>query len=128
MPKPYLALLAGLLLALNAGSGLADDGPSAAVIEQLALANKLIALGDARKDPLLLIAAARLQKGLDRETIAAPAADTATGAVLERARQYAGARKDLIGLADDIAASRSKGYHLDCADLQHSPCVKSILY
>ena len=51
----------------DAGPGLAEDGPSAATIEQLALANKLIALGDARKDPVLLIAAAKLQKSLSTE-------------------------------------------------------------
>ena len=121
-------MLAGALLALSAGPGLADDTPSAGLIEQLALANKLIALGDARKDPLLLIAAARIQKGLDDQAIAAPAADAATRAVLDRARSYANNRKDLIGLVEDVAAQKSKGYSFDCAEPQNRPCGKAILY
>ncbi len=128
MPKSLISMLAGALLALSAGPGLADDTPSAGLIEQLALANKLIALGDARKDPLLLIAAARIQKGLDDQAIAAPAADAATRAVLDRARSYANNRKDLIGLVEDVAAQKSKGYAFDCAEPQNRPCGKAILY
>lgn len=128
MPKPLISVLAGFLMALTAGPGLANDAPSAGLIEQLALSNKLIALGDARKDPLLLIAAARIQKTLDNQAIAALVADTATRSLLDRARQYAGNRKDLIGLVDDIAAQKSKSYALDCAEPQYRPCGKAILY
>lgn len=128
MSKPIISMLASVLLALIAAPSLADDAPSAGLIEQLELANKLIALGDARKDPLLLIAAARIQKSLDNQAIAAPAADAATRSVLDRARLYAGNRKDLIGLADDVAAQKSKGHALDCFEVQNRPCGKAILY
>ncbi len=128
MPKPLISMLVSVVLALTAGPALADEAPSTGLIEQLVLANKLIALGDARKDPLLLIAAARIQKNLDNQAIAAPAADTATRSLLDRARQYAGNRKDLIGLVDDIAAQKSKSYYFDCAEPQNRPCGKAILY
>jgi hypothetical protein len=123
-----ISMLTSVLLVLIAAPSLADDAPSAGLIEQLELANKLIALGDARKDPLLLIAAARIQKSLDNQAIAAPAADAATRSVLDRARLYAGNRKDLIGLADDVAAQKSKGHALDCFEVQSRPCGKAILY
>lgn len=128
MPKPLIPLLFSVLLALTAGPSLAEDTPSAGLIEQLALANKLIALGDAHKDPLLLIAAARIQKGLDNQAITATAADASIRSVLDRARAYAGNRKDLIGLVDDIAAQKSKSYSLDCAEPQYRPCGKAILF
>lgn len=48
---------------MNASLAFAEEAKSAAlspaVIEQMDVANKLIALGDARKDPLLLIVAAK---------------------------------------------------------------------
>lgn len=127
MHKSTTSLLVAALLGLTAGHCLAEDTPSVNVIEQLALANKLVALGDARKDPLLLIAAARIQKGLDDTASAAPT-DVSTRSVLERARHYAGSRKDLIGLIDDVAAQKSKGFALDCADPQYRPCRKELLY
>lgn len=127
MPKSMISMLVAVLLGLTAGPSLAEDQPSVGVIEQLALANKLVALGDARKDPLLLIAAARIQKRLDNDGIAAPA-DVATRSVLDRARHYAGNSKELIGLIDDVAAQKSKGLVLDCADPQYRPCRKELLY
>lgn len=127
MNKQLLSLLTGVVLTLTAGTALAEDPPSAGLNEQVALANRLIALGDARKDPLLLIAAARLQKGLDNQAIVLPAADTSIRSVLERARQYAGKRKDLIGLVDDVAAQKTKSHTLDCAEPLYPPCGKSLV-
>ncbi len=127
MTKQLLSILTGVVLALTAGTALAEDTPSAGLIEQVALANRLIALGDARKDPLLLIAAARIQKGLDNQAIALPVADASIRSVLDRARHYAGKRKDLIGLADDIAAQKTKSHTLDCAEPLYPPCGKSLV-
>ncbi len=105
--------VAGVLLAGGINLALAEDAkkdaaPSPAVIEQMDLANKLIALGDARKDPLLLIVAAKLQKSLGAESASAPAQSGATDDVLDRAKKLSAGRKDLVGIADDVAAAKSK--------------------
>lgn len=104
-------------------------GLTPAVVEQLDIANKLIALGDARKDPLLLIAAARLQKTLGVESTPLPAEHSKIKDVLERARILAMGRKDLIGLIDDIAAMQNKGFREDCKSLRHGPsCADMVIY
>ena len=64
MKSKFLTLAVAAMLAVNAGAVLAQDekGLSPAVVQQLDLINRLVALGDARKDPLLLLAAASIQK------------------------------------------------------------------
>ena len=97
---------------------MADDGktpgPSAAAIEQMNLANKLIALGDARKDPLLLIAAAKLQKSLSTEPAGMPTDSIAPQDVLVRAKKLSAGQKDMSGLATDVEAMKSKGWDSYC--------------
>jgi hypothetical protein len=97
--------------------------PSAQAAAQATLADQLVRYGDRAKDPLAMIVAARLmnEAGVqdekrDKKTEggtaggAAPAPrDNSAKAVLDRAKQYAGARKDLIALADDVAKSGSRG-------------------
>jgi len=128
--KPLLILPALLALALAvAAPANADAGPlSPAVVEQMALADKLAALGDDRRDPLLLIAAAHLRRQIDDHPIGRPAASVATAAVLARARQHAGARRDLANLADDLAAQRGRAVRVECDDVQRSRCDLNILY
>jgi hypothetical protein len=86
-----------------------DKAPSPATIEQLNLVNKLIALGDARKDPILLMAAASLQKSMGMDEAAAVAKSTAPDDVLERAKALSGGRKDLTAIVDDLIGVKSKG-------------------
>lgn len=111
------AMLGVGLLAGSAGC-LAEEakaqGPSAAAIEQMNLANKLIALGDARKDPLLLIAAAKLQKSLSAEPAGVPTESIKPQDVLMRAKKYSGGQKDMEGLASDVDAMKSKGWDSYC--------------
>ena len=121
-------LLASVLDIASAEEAKQDSGLTPAVVEQLMVANKLIALGDARKDPLLLIAAAKLQKSLGAEAASSPSQNTATKDVLERARKLAAGRKDMVGIADDVAAAKSKGYRSDCNDYQHGNCSEAVLY
>lgn len=92
---------------------------SPAVVEQLDVANKLIALGDARKDPLLLIAAAKLQKNLGAEAASTPSQSTLTNDVLDRAKKLSAGRKDLTGIADDVAAAKTKGGYIDAVSGQY---------
>lgn len=112
-------------MAVNFGMAFAGEdkateaGLTPAVVEQMDVANKLIALGDARKDPVLLIAAAKLQKSLSAVAAGTPAQSTATNDVLDRAKKLAAGRKDLIGLADDVAAEKTKGGYIDAVSGQY---------
>lgn len=125
MKTQLIAVLAGGVLVMNLGTAVAGEEKPAegaltpAVVEQIDVANKLIALGDARKDPVLLIAAAKLQKSLGAEAAGTPTESTATNAVLERAKKLATGRKDLIGLADDVAAQKTKGGYIDAVSGQY---------
>lgn len=125
MKKQLIAVLAGGVLAMNFGVAIAaedkaaEGGLTPAVVEQLDVANKLIALGDARKDPVLLIAAAKLQKSLSTEAAGGPTQSTAPNDVLERAKKLAAGRKDLVGLADDVAAQKTKGGYIDVTTGQY---------
>ncbi len=125
MKTQLIAVLAGGLLVMNMGVAFSGEGKptetglTPAVVEQLDVANKLIALGDARKDPILLIAAAKLQKSLSPEAAGNPAQSTATNDVLDRAKKLASGRKDLIGLADDVAAQKTKGGYIDAVSGQY---------
>lgn len=83
---------------------------SPAAVEQIVLAQKLAAIGAARKDPLLLLAAAQLRASLDAAPV--PAGDTfeSLDDMLATARELAAGREDIIGIADDIAAGSSRGW------------------
>jgi hypothetical protein len=125
MNNKFLTVVVGTLLVLNTGISFAEEakkaeqGPSPAVIEQIDIANKLIALGDARKDPLLLIAAAKIQKSLGAEAASTPTQSTSTADVLERAKKLSSGRNDLTGIADDVAAQKSKGGYIDAVSGQY---------
>lgn len=111
--KTVLLFAGSLALMMNIATCQADDGKAApvltpAAIAQMDLANKLIALGEARKDPMMLIVAAKLQKTLGQEMPGLAKQGMETSAVLESAKKYAAGRKDLIGLADDVAAEKTK--------------------
>lgn len=96
---------------------------SADAVAQAALAEQLIEYGDRNKDALAMITGAQIKarvgvqegkadvketKGGDAKGGAKPTSqrDTSVAAVVARAKQYAGDRKDLIALADDIGKSR----------------------
>ncbi len=91
--------------------------------ELLGVAEQLIRYGDQKKDALPLIVAVRIQreagaqdkdrkketKGGDGKQATKQGLDMSTKGVLERAKQYAGSRKDLVALADDAAAASARG-------------------
>jgi hypothetical protein len=111
MKNRLMTLATATLLALNAGSALAQDekGLSPAVVQQLDLINRLVALGDARKDPVLLLAAASIQKSLGTSTETLPAKSTAPEDIMARAKALSAGRKDLLDLAEDLGATKAKG-------------------
>ena len=103
------------------------SSPQADAVETAQLADQLATYGDRKKDALALIMAAKLQaevgvqagkyeraagKGSDKgdKKGAAPSArDNSVAGLTARAKQYAGDRKDLIALADDVAKAGSRG-------------------
>ena len=112
MKSKFLSLAVAAVLAINAGTALAQDEKalSPAVVQQLDLINRLVALGDARKDPLLLLAAASIQKSLGTDAAATlPSQSTAPDAILARAKAFSIGRKDLMDLAEDVGAIKAKG-------------------
>ena len=86
-------------------------GLSVATIEQINLVHKLVDLGDAKKDPILLLAAAKLQKGLTVDAVAQSAESRDFTAVLERAKKFAAGNDDVVALIEDAEAAKTKGYH-----------------
>ena len=107
-----------LLAAALLTSGILGFGPAAiaqdkpaltpGIVEQLDLASTLANYGLERKDPLLLLAAARLMKTITPD--GAPSA-SALGAdeLIEKAKEIAGPDSEIEALADDIAAESSRG-------------------
>ncbi len=97
----------------------APSSPTSTAVESLHTAASLVRYGDANKDAFSLITAARIMQQVGSSPSRAEAVQPSPGenkpntlsidAVLVRARQYASGRPDLLGLADDVAKSRSRG-------------------
>ncbi|MDW8469036.1 MAG: hypothetical protein RML56_08785 [Burkholderiales bacterium] len=99
--------------------------PQARALDLARLADRLASYGEQRKDALSLIVAARLfaeagvqpatfersaGKGKGEQGAPAPQPREATvSGLLARARQYAGERKDLLALADDVEKAGVRG-------------------
>jgi hypothetical protein len=96
--------------------------PATQAVEAVATAHALARYGDARKDALALITAARIKKeaggqdanferaGKSKPGAAKGKADPmAVEALLDRARALAAGRVDLLALVDDVAKSGSRG-------------------
>jgi hypothetical protein len=105
------------------GDNRADPKPAtgtALAVESLRTAAELVRYGDANKDPLALITAARMMKQAgvqdskaERVAVKPEAKDKpdtrSVEAVLARAKTLANGRQDLLALADDVAAGGSRG-------------------
>ena len=129
--KLKTSLVSVAILACVAGSAFAQQGKgsnlgdpakataSSTAVESLATAASLVRYGDANKDALSLITAARIMNQVGASDSKAEAVSTspaekkadkaAVGAILERAKQYAGSRADLVALANDVASSSARG-------------------
>ena len=107
---------------IEKGKKQSSKAADAALMAQLA--DNLVAYGDRNKDALALISAARIHKQIgtrfekmqkDKEgqpgakPKSAAVRDNSVAAILERAKKYAGGRKDLIAIADEIAKQGSRG-------------------
>jgi hypothetical protein len=111
MNTRLLTLALAGALTLGTGSTLAQEKRdlSPALVQQLALINRLVALGDERRDPLLLLAAASLQKSLGLGQDALPTQSTDPDDVLARAKALAAGRPELQNVVDDLSSTKAKG-------------------
>lgn len=119
--------LSALSMAVAAPTKGKNQGPagkvteSAQAVQTVRTAEALARYGDAAKDPLALITAAKILKeagtsestaqrvtGKDGEAKNKPDAYSVE-AVLQRARALAAGRQDLIAIADDVAKTSSRG-------------------
>lgn len=123
-----MALTTTVAFAKEDGPNLSDAKPSESsasvqAVQTIATAHNLIDHGDANRDALSLVVAARLLKGAgsrpgdaqreaqDDDGEATKAGDDrlAVSAVLARARTYAGERQDIVALIDDVAEGGTRG-------------------
>ena len=120
-----VALLAGTAYAadqaVNIDEGAVADDAQIAAMQNMALAQRLAAIGAETGDPIMLIAAARLAGQVavadstvtPRDDRAAPDGESAAmhtpAEMLDAARALAGDRADLLAMIDDAAAEGSRG-------------------
>jgi hypothetical protein len=118
-----LASICGVTLAASKGGALKLSSARADAVAFAATGEQLARFGEQRRDPLLLIAAARilLQAGVQPAEFkkqsrggqgdARKPANEAAGpeALLARARELASGRSDLIALADEVAKEGARG-------------------
>ncbi len=94
------------------GGALAEDKTlSVAAVQQLALADNLIAIGVARKDPFLLIAAVRIRTGLTEDAATLQEDLKSNEDVLAKAAEFSAGREDVAALIEDIKAEGGRGYY-----------------
>lgn len=93
------------------GKAISQDVPllSPNAMEQLVIANKLAALGEERKDPLLLLAAVRLRQGLSDDGVDNAAEGTGTEALLKKAKEISGGDAALNEIADSVSGMTARG-------------------
>lgn len=124
-----LSALSSPLLAQAAGKGSNADAakatatsPAVQAVETVRVADALARYGDAKKDPLALIEAAKMKKEAGEQPLTltrkdkgeagkkdSKLADYSPDALLARAKTLAAGRADLIALADDVAKSGARG-------------------
>lgn len=109
--------LASIVVLACIGNACAEEAKAAspqsmaASTEQANLINRLIAYGDARHDPILLLAAAKMQRSLSESSAPSSTESTKTEDVLQRAKKNSSGSKEIAALAEDIKASKTKDYN-----------------
>jgi hypothetical protein len=87
-----------------------QKAPTPAEIEQIQLVDTLARYGEARKDPILLLAAAKLAKGVSQEAAPPAKALPTLDDLLKQAEEYGEGDELVAGVIEDIKASQSKAY------------------
>lgn len=106
------ALLGSVVAFSLAVPSIAAEAPplTPAAAEQIVLAETLARYGEARKDPVLLIAAARIAKGISAEGPAVSAKIPSVEEMLASAVELSDNDEVIKAMADDVRATQSKGY------------------
>jgi hypothetical protein len=87
-----------------------EEALTPAAVEQIQLAGTLARYGEARKDPILLIAAAKIARGVSAEGPAASAKLPTMDQMLDAAKNYSGNDQTILGMIEDVKAEKTKGY------------------
>ncbi|GGL87826.1 hypothetical protein GCM10011534_07300 [Pseudooceanicola nanhaiensis] len=105
-------LTTSCLLAVTALPLAAQDepAPSPGLMQQAVLSEQLIALGRARNDPVLMLAALRLRASLDDTGVAPADSFTDKESLLEAARAAAAGQDALLGLIEDAATEKGRTF------------------
>jgi hypothetical protein len=99
------------------------SSPGSEAVAQVALAEELARYGREKKDPLALLAAARIKqavgdnpterkketKGGTGEATKTATDSTSVAALVDQAKALAGGRPDIVALADEVAKSDTRG-------------------
>jgi hypothetical protein len=105
--KSFL-LTAALITAIAAPALAQDTGPSAAVLDQIVISEKLIAAGTARNDAVLILAGIKLRSGLGDDMGTLPAETISKEAAFAAARTAATGDDAMLGMIDDVEAEGSR--------------------
>lgn len=102
-------ILAGVFTVATTFAGLAQDNDlTPAAMAEIAMSEHLFAIGKARGEPVMMLAALRMRDTLGMDS-AAPAAEfTSKEDMLSAAREAAGSDSALLGVIEDVAASGSR--------------------
>lgn len=75
---------------------------------QITMSEALLALGKARGEPMMILAAIRIRATLDGPSAATPPTFTSQDDMLAAAREAAAGDEALLGVIDDVAANSSR--------------------
>jgi hypothetical protein len=102
-------ILAGVFTVATAFDGLAQDKDlTPAAMAEIAMSEQLFAIGKARGEPVMMLAAMRMRDTLGMDTAAPAATFTSKEDMLAAAREAAGGDTALLGVIEDVAASGSR--------------------
>jgi hypothetical protein len=97
-----------IALAAAAPVAAQDEAMTPTILEDIAMAERLIALGEARGEPLMILAAIRLRATLGGAEAEIPEGFTTREDAFAAARALAGEDAGLTGLIDDVEADNSR--------------------
>ena len=103
-----ILLTTAFLFAFSAPTLAEDAGPSAAVMDQIVMSEKLIAAGTARNDAVLILAGIKLRDDLGGDMGTLSEAPTAKEAAFAAARAAATGDDALLAMIDDVEAEGSR--------------------
>ena len=106
-------LLGAVVFICIAAPATADDAPAPitpAAVEQIQLVETLARYGQARHDPLLMIAAARLAKNMSDEAPPPATKIPAIEEMLESAKGYAKGDDFMLSLIESMRAPQNRAY------------------